>query len=351
VTVIGLSLLALLFVGPPQPQAEGGPRPRRARDAAIDFTLTERSGRQVTSDDLAGKVWIASFIITPCPDGKCPQVTRTVQRLQEELAGRKGLLLVTFVVHSDQRELTEKELYGARPDPDRWLLLTGDESEIDRLLRAFHLRGPANKPGERDHAQKLILVDQKGNVRGYYDGLEDTVLDPPGHFEANLRKLRKQVDEVLAEDRPWWMPRDFPAFNAGLNALAAMLILTGWVAIRTRMTRLHIGCMVTALAVSALFLASYLYYHLVIKAGVATRFRDQAPAAPDWVAYLYAGILISHTILAVFVTPMALVSAFLGLRNKLRGHVRLARWTMPIWLYVSVTGVVVYWMLYRLYPL
>jgi uncharacterized membrane protein YozB (DUF420 family) len=143
-----------------------------------------------------------------------------------------------------------------------------------------------------------------------------------------------------------WMP----AGNAVLNSLSAVLLVAGYLAIRNRAITLHKTCMFTALGVSAVFLASYLYYHFVVVEGVVTRFRDRAPEAPEWVAILYAGILLSHTILAVVVAPMALVTAYLGMTDRLTRHVAIARWTLPIWLYVSVTGVVVYWMLYRLYP-
>ena len=108
--------------------------------------------------------------------------------------------------------------------------------------------------------------------------------------------------------------------------------------------------MVTTLLVSAVFLASYLFFHLVVKEGRATRFVDQAPDAPAWAAMLYAGILLSHTILAMVATPMALVTSYFGLRKWWAAHTRLSRWTFPIWLYVSITGVVVYWMLYRMFP-
>lgn len=142
----------------------------------------------------------------------------------------------------------------------------------------------------------------------------------------------------------------FPEINASLNALAALLLVAGYVAIRRRLERLHIACMLTALVVSAIFLASYLYFHLVVRGGQATRFEEQAPGAPPWVRHLYLGILLSHTLLAVIAAPLALLTAWLGVRGGLERHVRLARWTLPIWLYVSITGVVVYWMLYRLYP-
>jgi uncharacterized membrane protein YozB (DUF420 family) len=142
---------------------------------------------------------------------------------------------------------------------------------------------------------------------------------------------------------------DFPALNAGLNSLSAVLLVLGYVAIRRKRVRVHATCTLSALVVSALFLASYLYFHLVVRQGQATSFASQWPQAPDWVRQLYLAILFSHTVLAVVVAPLALVTAYLGLRGRFPRHVRVARWTLPLWLYVSVTGVVVYWMLYRLY--
>src|ERR1700722_8996690 len=143
----------------------------------------------------------------------------------------------------------------------------------------------------------------------------------------------------------------FPEINAGLNALAGVLLVAGYAAIRRRQVQLHIACMISALVVSTVFLGCYLWYHIVIRHGVPTRFQDRASEAPDWVGYLYHGILISHTLLAsTVVVPLALYTAFLGWRGRFERHVRVARWTLPIWLYVSITGVVVYWMLYRLYP-
>ncbi len=143
---------------------------------------------------------------------------------------------------------------------------------------------------------------------------------------------------------------DFPLVNASLNGLAGVLLVVGWLAIRGRIITLHKVCMLSAVVVSAVFLGCYLYYHLVVQRGEPTYFRDRAPDAPESVAIAYLAILGSHTILAVVATPLALATAWLGLRDRLDRHVRLARWTLPIWLYVSVTGVVVYLMLYRLYP-
>ncbi len=142
---------------------------------------------------------------------------------------------------------------------------------------------------------------------------------------------------------------DFPLLNASLNAAAGVLLVAGYIAVRRRRIALHKACMLAALAMSAVFLACYLYYHLAIQQGKPTRFSERAPEAPAWVARLYLSILLSHTILAAAAAPLALRVVYLGLRDRLQQHVWLARLTLPIWLYVSITGVVVYWMLYRLY--
>jgi uncharacterized membrane protein YozB (DUF420 family) len=139
---------------------------------------------------------------------------------------------------------------------------------------------------------------------------------------------------------------DFPATNASLNAAAGVLILAGFGFIRRRMVRAHATCMLTALAVSTIFLVSYAYYHLVVKHGEPTRFPS---SAPDIARYIYFAVLLTHTPLAIVTAPLALFTAWQALCGRIDRHVRLARWTLPLWLYVSATGVVVYWMLYRLY--
>jgi uncharacterized membrane protein YozB (DUF420 family) len=136
---------------------------------------------------------------------------------------------------------------------------------------------------------------------------------------------------------------DLPAVNAVLNTASALLATTGYLFIRRRRVRAHVACMVSAVCMSALFLASYLYYHFVIKSGAPTRY-----AGPEWAYYPYYAILLSHTLLAMIVVPLVVLAVVLALRRSYRWHVRLARWALPIWLYVSVTGVVVYLMLYQL---
>ena len=129
-----------------------------------------------------------------------------------------------------------------------------------------------------------------------------------------------------------------PTLNAILNATCALLLVAGFVLIRRRLITAHRACMGTAFAVSVAFLVSYLVYHAQVG---SVAFRGQG-----WVRPLYFAILISHTVLAALVPPLAVTTVVLALRGKYVRHRRLARWTLPVWLYVSVTGVVVYWMLY-----
>ena len=135
---------------------------------------------------------------------------------------------------------------------------------------------------------------------------------------------------------------DLPALNATLNGLSAIFILTGYVLIRRGQRELHKRCMLTALVTSSLFLVSYVVYH----ANAGSR-----PFPGTGVARaIYFAILITHVVLAAAILPLALTTTARGLRAQYTRHVAIARWTLPIWLYVSVTGVVIYLMLYQLYP-
>jgi uncharacterized membrane protein YozB (DUF420 family) len=131
---------------------------------------------------------------------------------------------------------------------------------------------------------------------------------------------------------------DLPALNATLNALSASLLTTGYVLIRRGHRTAHKRCMLGALGVSALFLVSYVVYH----ANTGSRpFTGEGA-----IRLVYFAILITHVVLAAVILPLALTTALRALRSQLDRHVRIARWTLPIWLYVSVTGVVIYAMLY-----
>ncbi len=131
-----------------------------------------------------------------------------------------------------------------------------------------------------------------------------------------------------------------PHVNASLNALASVLIIAGYAFIRRRRITAHKACMKSAVAVSAAFLACYLVYHFHVG---SVKFTGQGP-----IRTIYFFILISHIILAAAVPVLVGITVARALRNRLEAHKRIARWTLPIWLYVSVTGVMVYWMLYRM---
>jgi uncharacterized membrane protein YozB (DUF420 family) len=131
-----------------------------------------------------------------------------------------------------------------------------------------------------------------------------------------------------------------PTLNAVLNATAAVLLVCGYAMIRQRRIPAHRACMIGAFAASLLFLASYAVYHA--QAG-SRPFPGQGPVRP-----FYFAILISHVTLAALILPMSLVTLARALRAQLSKHRRIARWTLPLWLYVSVTGVVIYVMLYRI---
>jgi uncharacterized membrane protein YozB (DUF420 family) len=133
---------------------------------------------------------------------------------------------------------------------------------------------------------------------------------------------------------------DLPALNATLNATAAVLLAIGWTLIRRGRVELHRKVMITAFCTSVAFLVSYLVYHAQVG---SVRFTKQGP-----IRLVYFTILITHTVLAAAIVPMVLLSLSRGLKRQDVRHRAIARWTMPLWLYVSVTGVVVYLMLYRL---
>jgi uncharacterized membrane protein YozB (DUF420 family) len=132
----------------------------------------------------------------------------------------------------------------------------------------------------------------------------------------------------------------FPELDATLNASSAVLLAAGYVAIRRRRVNVHRACMLSAVGTSTLFLVCYLWYHA--HHGI-TRFRGVG-----WIRTAYLALLGSHTVLAAVIVPLVLITLTRALRRDFRCHRRIARWTLPAWFYVSVTGVVVYWMLYRL---
>jgi uncharacterized membrane protein YozB (DUF420 family) len=134
---------------------------------------------------------------------------------------------------------------------------------------------------------------------------------------------------------------DLPLVNACLNSLSTMLLTAGFVFIKRGNKVAHRNCMVGALATSTLFLASYLYYH----------FHAGRTVFPDnWFRPIYLVILLTHTVLAVVIVPLVIAAVVQAIRGKFESHKKIARWTWPMWMYVSVTGVLIYVLLYQIFP-
>ena len=294
------------------------------------FTFRERSGRTITEVDTADRVWIASFLFTRCRSS-CPRIAAVLKGLQARLAGT-GVRLVSISVDPEH---DTPEVLGAfadryRADPDRWWFLTGPKAEIyDLILKRFQLgvaeAGPEDQAAGAEavaHSTRLALVDRGNMVVGYFDA------DDPDAVAALEARARQMILD--------WMP----ALNAVLNATCAGLLLVGWASIRRGRLKRHMRCMVAALVISALFLGNYLVYHYL--AG-SVRFRGMGASR-----VVYLSILGSHTILAVVVVPLIGLTLVRALKRRFLAHAKLARVTFPIWFYVSITGVIVYLMLYQI---
>ncbi|HWX23084.1 MAG TPA: DUF420 domain-containing protein [Candidatus Binatia bacterium] len=141
---------------------------------------------------------------------------------------------------------------------------------------------------------------------------------------------------------------DLPAVNAALNGLAAVFLSFGYYFIRNKNQPAHRNCMLAAFAASALFLACYLTYH-----GYLAFHLHQGPTKfvnPPWFRPIYLGILLTHTSLAVVILPLVIITLSRALRQRFDRHRAIARWTWPLWMYVSVTGVLIYYLLYIKFP-
>jgi protein SCO1/2/putative membrane protein len=297
------------------------------------FSLSERYGKTIANADLRGKVWIAHFFFTTCKEG-CAQTTQTMARLQDIFRGKPDVALVSISLNpqDDTPEVLRDYANHFAADAEQWLFLYGPESVVhDTVQKSFFhtAQRSANPSNPIDHSFNLLVVDRDGVIRGYVNGKNPDEIDP----------LVRRVRELAGERYR------LPAVNAVLNSLCAVFLVSGYLAIRRRREGLHKACMLSALAISVAFLTCYLYFHFVILDGQPTRFRGEG-----WIRPAYFAILLSHTVLAVVVAPLALTVAYLGLRDRRATHRKLARWTLPVWLYVSITGVVVYLLLYQVYP-
>jgi len=342
-----------------------------------NFELTECRGRTVTKRDLLGQPWLACFVFTQCA-GPCPLVSARMQELQQATRGLP-IRLVTLTVdpENDTPEVLRRYADQLGADPDRWWFLTGDKAAIHRLIRrSFRMIVQEVDPDQRipgfqvEHSIEIMHVNADGVVVGRYLARNEVHM-------ARLRKVvlgemtadeaqRLNAADLLADSPtaatgpaedddlpplaadgpiPAWLSR-LPAINAGLNALAMILLLAGLMFIRRRLVQAHKLAMLMAFVTSSLFLATYLVYHFGLHhyTGASSR----RFAGPSAVRPVYYSLLVTHVLLAAAVPVLALVTIFRGMTGQWERHRRIARVTLPIWLYVSVTGVIIYWMLYHL---
>jgi protein SCO1 len=342
-----------------------------------EFTLIDQNGETFNSSELEGHPWVAAFIFTRCAH-YCPMLVKSLRR---EVADRVDDPEVRFVVVSVDPEYDTPERLKQYSTVwaeglDRWVFLTGDKSEIYKLVQhGFRLplqemQGKDRLPGfEVAHSLSLIHVGPDGRVIGKYDSRDEQQvltlrrvlngqMETP---EANRIPSADAVAEELTiegpaggaaaagqprglEALPDWAAR-LPATNAMLNGLATLLLLAGFIAIKRGHIGVHKRLMMFAFATSVAFLASYLTYHFALSHYTGTH--GKPFEGTGGVRTLYYGILVSHVLLATAVPVLALVTIYRGLREQWDAHRRIARITFPIWLYVSVTGVIIYAMLYH----
>lgn len=303
------------------------------------FELIERSGKTINETDLEDRVWISAFVFSRCTTS-CPVISKTMKDIQLELSNTE-VLLVSLSVDPDHdtpavlREFADR--YAA--NPERWWYLTGSKGTIyELILDRFKIsvdQGESIDPKEKAeavaHSDRLVLVGPGNKIMGMFDSKDPKAV-------RRLEDLARLLDRKLRAGRSGWILR-LPSVNASFNASCTVLLALGWLLIRAGRPRAHSLCMVIALSVSGLFLSSYLVYHYHMG---SVRFRGVGGAR-----LTYLTILLSHTLLAIAVVPLIAVTVTRAVRGRYSDHSRIARVTYPIWLYVSMTGVVVYWMLYH----
>lgn len=333
-----------------------------------DFTLVDQDGNTVTAADLRGKPWVASFIFTRCA-GACPLLAKKIYDLNKALKD-VDVRFVTITVDPEHDTVERMKAYADIYDahPPRWLFLTGEKDEVYELIRhgfkvaAWEQFGTARTPGyEFAHSLRLIHVGPDGQVLGSYGSADDSEVlklervlagkmeTPPENrpippAPAPPRKADRPQQADPLSRLPAWAQR-LPRTNAMLNGLATVLLLVGFSAIKAGHVNLHKRMMLMSFGVSVAFLACYLTYHFALHQYTGSHGKEFD--GDGTIRTIYYAILISHVALAATVPVLAPITIYRGLKGQFDRHRRIARITFPVWLYVSVTGVIIYWMLYH----
>ena len=301
-----------------------------------DFQLVDQNNKAITNNDLFGRVWVAGFIFTRCA-GTCITITNGMDSLNKKLADAPGIQLVSFSMDPefDTPEILDRYAKFHGIDSARWRFATDPLHKKDTIQKLtvedFKLalqEAGANKDEPIIHSSMLALVDRHGRVRGYYSGI----------IPADVTRA---ANDAKALDREMDV-RTLPALNAALNSVSTVLLIVGYVLIRRRRIVEHQTMMMTAGVTSAAFLISYVIYHLQVG---SVKFQGQGP-----IRTVYFIILITHVLLAASIAVLVPITFWRAFQGNFVKHRRIARITFPIWLYVSITGVIVYVMLYQMYP-
>src|SRR5262249_3943705 len=271
---------------------------------------------------------------------QCPRVTAEMAKLQAFALPRwprVRLISLTVDPERDTPQTLEDYAKGFSADPNRWWFLTGPPAKLDSLIRdGFRVAGAskepvATSPGAILHSVSMVLVDSRGQIRGYYESTD----------AEEMAKLRGDLAALAAGGGSFFSFKSLPHLNAFLNAVSFLFLVSGWFLIRAKRITAHRACMLSACGASILFFISYITYHARV---ASVHFPGQGRLRPA-----YFTLLISHTLLAATVPFLAGVTLARALRADFSAHRRLARWTFPIWTYVSLTGVLVYVILYWIY--
>lgn len=343
-------------------------------DEVDDFTLLDQTGKPFTKQDLLGKPWIVNFVFARCPS-QCPMTSRMMMEFDKTVSN-VDMRMVTITVDPeyDDVDVMQRyaEIWGA--DPKRWLFGTGEPEHVFQLIRegfkvsTWENVGTARLPGmEFAHDNNIIHVGATGKILGRYDSTDPKEMstlrrvlkgqiETPEKFQPVVIEAREAQEKTVLdyvksinvdplEKLPNWAKK-LPATNAMLNALATLLLILGLSAIKAKQVGLHKKMMLYAFGVSCIFLISYSTYHYAFHH--YTGLRGKPFEKTGMIKIVYFSILYSHIILAALVPILALTTIVKGLRENWDSHRRWAKVTFPIWLYVSVTGVIIYWMLYKL---
>ena len=374
-------------VSPAEPIHVEPEKPREPAKPIEAFALTERSGKTITNKDLEGHPWVAAFVFTRCATS-CPMICLEFNKLQKKIEDTDAKLVsISVDPKHDTADVLREYADNFNADPERWYFLTGSQEDVYGLVtRGFNqyvkeLFGDERKPGyEVAHTNRVVLVNAENIPVASYLATRDADMvrlrkillgevefpkpvgpvpipfSPEPGSDDGASGLNDDDAEAAALDEnllifaaagmvPSWVT-NLPAVNAGLNSVATLLLCAGFIFIKTGRKDAHRNSMLLAFATSAVFLICYLTYHFALQhytGSSSKRFEGTGT-----IRTVYFGILISHIVLAALVPVLAGITIFRAWKTNWPAHRKLARVALPIWLYVSVTGVAIYGMLYHL---